>query len=430
MAWSGIEQQSNATQVARALGLLYALTGCYDAKGGNVEFPKIPTDNVQGDEFLSADQRAKTLGLAERPLGPARFDSVCSADVYRAILEQRPYPVRGLISFGSNLVLSHADGATAISALQALEFHVHVDLFMNPSARYADIVLPATTPFESEGLKVGFDISEAACGHIQLRRPLVPPIGESRPDTEIIFDLASRMGLGDKFWNGDIDAGYRALLGPSGVTLEALRAAPEGVRVPLETRYRKFAELVNGAPCGFNTPSRRVELYSERLLDHGYPPLPIYEAPLVSHGTNPRLAPRYPLILTCTKDALYCESQHRGLPSLRRRAPDPQVDIHPEAAAARNIAAGDWVQIETPNGQARARARLDATLAPDVVCGQHGWWQGCPEIGAPGYPAVGPDTTNFNLLIGHDAVDRVSGSVPMRAYVCQVERLSAQKPQR
>lgn len=424
MAWSGLEQQTNATQIARAIGLLYALTGNYDSKGGNVEFPAIPAANMQGDEFLSAEQRARTIGLAERPLGTARFDSICSADLYRAILNHEPYAIRGLVSFGSNLIMAHADGETAQKALQALEFHVHVDHFINPSAQSADIVLPSATPFESEGLKVGFEISEDACSLVQLRRPLVEPQGESRSDTQIIFDLACRMGLADKFWDGDIDAAYRAILAPSSITLEALRAAPAGIRVPLVTRYRKFAEVDGHGPRGFNTPSRRIEFFSETLLDHGYPPLPDYEEPLVSHQSEPRLAPRYPLILTCAKDPHYCESQHRSLPSLRRRAPDPQVDIHPDAAAARDICAGDWVRIETPNGQARARARLDGSLAPNVVCGQHGWWQDCKEIGAQGYPPTGPETANFNLLISHDAVDPVSGSVPLRAYVCQITRVA------
>jgi len=424
MAWSGLEQQSNATQIARSIGLLYALTGSYDARGGNVEFPVIPSANLEGDEFLSADQRAKTLGRAERPLGVGRFDSICSADLYRAILDHRPYRVRGLVSFGSNLPMAHADGETALKAFQALDFYVHADLFMNPGAEFADIVLPVTSPFESDALKVGFEISEAACSLVQLRRALVPPRGESRSDTRIIFDLACRMQLGGFFWDGDIDAAYRALLAPSGITLEALREAPEGIHVPLDTRYRKFAEIVDGAPRGFNTPSRRIEFFSETLFAHGYPPLPHYEEPLVSHRSEPGLVARYPLILTCTKDSLYCESQHRGLPSLRRRATDPQLDIHPDAAAARDISAGDWVRIETPHGQARARARLDRSLSPNVVCGQHGWWQGCPEIDAPGLPPVGPDTANFNIVIGHDAVDPVSGSVPMRAYVCQITAIA------
>ncbi len=422
MAWSGLEQQSNATQMARAIGLLYALTGNFDAKGGNVQFTGVPANGIGGDEFLGAAQREKTLGRAERPLGPGLYDHVTSAEIYRGILEHEPYAVRGLVSFGSNLLLAHADGARGREALSKLEFHLHTDHFLNPTAELADIVLPTTTPFEHEGLKIGFEISEAACSLIHLRRQLVEPQGEARPDIRILFDLACRMGYGADFWEGDIEAAWRHQLEPSGVTLEDLRAHPEGIRVPLETRYRKFAEEVEGKPRGFATPSGKLELYSETLHDHGYTALPEYEEPLVSLRAQPKLAARFPLILTCTKDSLYCESQHRGLPSLRRRAPDPQVDMHPETAAARNISAGDWVSIDTPNGTAKARARFDDALDPQVVCGQHGWWQDCPELEAPGYPVVGPETANFNLVIGHDAVDPVSGSVPMRAYLCELRR--------
>ena len=424
MAWSGLEQQSNATQIARSIGFLYALTGNFDEVGGNVAFPAVSTNNVQGDEFLSEAQREKTLGRADRPLGPGRYDHVTSADIYRAIVDREPYAIRGLVSFGSNLLVAHADGERGREALRELEFHVHADHFLNPTAELADIVLPTTTPFESEGLKIGFETSEAACKLIQLRRRLVEPIGESRSDIQIIFDLACHLGFGEQFWNGNIDEAWRHQLAPSGVTLEELRQTPEGIRVPLATRHRKFAEVIDGHPRGFNTPSRKIEIYSETLLEHGYAPMPDYEEPLVSHHAQPTLAGRFPLTLTCTKDSLFCESQHRGLPSLRRRAPDPQVDIHPEAAAPRQIEPGDWVVIETPNGAVRARARFDNALDPSVVCGQHGWWQGCAEIGVPDIPPFGSESANFNLLISHNAVDPVSGSVPMRAYVCDVRRVT------
>ena len=68
------------------------------------------------------------------------------------------------------------------------------------------------------------------------------------------------------------------------------------------------------------------------------------------------------------------------------------------------------------------RARLNDTLDRQVVCGEHGWWQACAEIGAPGYDPFSPDGSNFNLLIGNAAIDPVSGSVPHRAYLCQVSR--------
>jgi len=128
------------------------------------------------------------------------------------------------------------------------------------------------------------------------------------------------------------------------------------------------------------------------------------------------------LILTSAKNLLFCESQGRELPSLRRQAMDPEVELHPQAAAERGIHPGDWVYLETPEGRVRARARLNETLKPDVVCGQHGWWQACPEVGAPGYDPFSSEGANFNLLIGNDAIDPVSGSVPHRAYLCQIHR--------
>jgi len=70
----------------------------------------------------------------------------------------------------------------------------------------------------------------------------------------------------------------------------------------------------------------------------------------------------------------------------------------------------------------RARAQLNDSLAPNVACGQHGWWQACPEIGAPGYDPFGPDGANLNLIISNAAIDPVSGSVPHRAYLCQITR--------
>jgi hypothetical protein len=78
--------------------------------------------------------------------------------------------------------------------------------------------------------------------------------------------------------------------------------------------------------------------------------------------------------------------------------------------------------VETPLGSVRARVRLNESLAPNVACGQHGWWQDCAEIGADAYDPFSADGANFNLIIGDDAIDLVSGSVPHRAYLCEVRR--------
>jgi anaerobic selenocysteine-containing dehydrogenase len=411
--WSGLEQHSGTTQAIRAINVLYALTGSLDVPGGNVLFEAVPSNQVDGREFLSG-ARPPAVGAAQRPLGPARYGFVTGEDFYTAALDGR---IKALVSFGGNLVMAHADSVRGREALRALDFFVQADLFMTPTAELADIVLPVTTPFESEALKIGFETSQEAQSLVQLRQPLVAPRGEARSDLQIVFDLATRLGLGAAFWEGDIEAAFRHQLAPSGITLEELRAHPEGVRVPLVTRYRKYAGT------GFATPSGKVELYSATLAAHGYSPLPAFEEPLTSPRSRPDLADRYPLVLSCAKSLFFCETQHRQVAALRKSAPDPQVEIHPSTAAARGITAGDWVWLDTPHGRIRARARLNPSLDPQVVFGQHGWWQDCDELGLPGYPPYGPDSANLNLVLRQTPSDPISGSSPMRASVCDISPL-------
>jgi anaerobic selenocysteine-containing dehydrogenase len=423
--WSGLEQHSNTTQAVRAINLLYALTGDLDAPGGNVLFAEVPTNPIAGAELLPPEQAARALGLADRPLGLARFGVVTGEDFYTAALEGRPYRARGLVNFGANYVMAHGNSTRGRDALAALDFFVHADLFLNPTAELADLVLPVTSAFEAEGLRIGFEVSQAAQSRVQLRRPVSAPRGEARSDLQIVFDLATRLGLGEHFWDGDLDAGFRHQLAPSGVTLEQLRETPAGISLPLTTRHRKYAETDDGVPLGFATPSRRVELFSEQLADHGYPPLPQFEEPRTSPRSRPDLAERFPLVLTCAKSLWFSETQHRQVATLRKRVPDPQVELHPDTAAGRGIAAGDWVRIVTPLGSIRSRAKFNASLDPQVVCGQHGWWQACDELGLPGYPPFGPGSANLNAVLDQGPSDPVSGSSPLRSSVCDVVPLAA-----
>jgi anaerobic selenocysteine-containing dehydrogenase len=420
-AWSGHEQHANVTQTARAMSLLYALTGCFDQLGGNVLFPAPPAAPITGADLPAAQGMAPALGISERPLGPSRWGFVTTRDLYRAMTDSQPYKVAALIGFGANMLLAHADGARGRDALAALDFYAHADLFMTPTAAMADVVLPVASAFEREGLKVGFEISTAAQSLIQLRPQIVPPPGQARPDTDIVFDLASRLGLGAEFWNGDIDAAYRHQLAPTGVSLDQLRATPGGVRVPLELRIAKHAERgADGTARGFATPSGKVEIYSQTFLDNGYQPLPEFLEPQIGPVVRPDLAAEFPLVLTSAKPALYQQTQFRGLSRLRTHAQYPEVELHPSAALARGIANGAWVAIETPDGSVRARARINESLDPRVVVGQHGWWQSCDAIGAPGYDAFASHGANYNLLIGSKDLDPVSGTASHRATLCEI----------
>lgn len=413
-SWSGIEQHANTTQMIRGTNVLYALTGCFDAPGGNVLFSPVPTNPIDGLELLSDEQRARAIGLEDRPLGPARFEFITGEDFYTAALEHRPYRARGLVNFGGNLVMAHGDSGRVRDALASLDFFVHADTFRGPTADLADIVLPVASPFEAEALRVGFEVSQQAESHVQLRRPVVVPLGEARSDLQIVFALAERLGLGEHFWDGDVDAAWRYQLAPSGVTLEELRAEPRGLTLDLPTAHRKHEVR------GFRTPTGLIELYSQDMAEHGQPPLPTFAEPPLSPRSRPDLVAKYPLVLTCAKSLRYCESQHRQVAELRRAAPDPQVEVHPATAAARGIEGGDWVRITTPNGAVTARAKLNAGLEPGVVCAQHGWSQGCDELDLPSSDPFALGGVNLNLVLRQTPSDPVSGSSPLRASICEV----------
>jgi len=194
-----------------------------------------------------------------------------------------------------------------------------------------------------------------------------------------------------------------------------------GVRVPLTTHHAKHADLdARGNARGFATPSRKVELWSETFLDHGYSALPEFIEPQIGPVARPDLAARFPLVLTCAKPTLFCQTQHRALPSLRKRAPHPEIELHPETAAARGIVAGSWVAVETPAGGMRARARLNDRLDPRVIVGEHGWWQDCKELGLTGYDPFSPEGANFNRTVDATIRDPISGTPAHRANLCEV----------
>ncbi|MGH7855411.1 MAG: molybdopterin-dependent oxidoreductase, partial [Candidatus Binatia bacterium] len=104
---NGVGQHTNATQTSRAIATLYALLGDFDRPGGDVVFPKAPLNAVSGKEFLSKEAALERIGRERKPLGPPAKPGNCAAyDIFTAILENRPYPVKALLNFGSNTVLN------------------------------------------------------------------------------------------------------------------------------------------------------------------------------------------------------------------------------------------------------------------------------------------------------------------------------------
>jgi anaerobic selenocysteine-containing dehydrogenase len=190
--------------------------------------------------------------------------------------------------------------------------------------------------------------------------------------------------------------------------------------MPGTARFRKYAAEQNGRPRGFNTPDKKVEIYSHAFAAHGFPALPEYIEPLVSPVSRPEVAEQYPLVLTNAKFTTFIHSQLRGLASLRKTSPDPTADIHPETAQRFGIKHKAWMLIESPRAEIKARARVTSAIAPGIVCCQHGWWQECKELELPGYDSYGNGSANPSLLIGAEIADPISGSLPHRSYLCRV----------
>ncbi len=420
---NGVGQHTNATQTSRAIATFYAFFGNFDQPGGNVVFPKAPVNTVSGKEFLPKEMAQQRIGRERKPLGPPAKPGNCAAyDIFTAVLEGRPYPVKALLNFGSNTIMSTGDSQRAREAFRALDFAVAAELFMTPTAELCDYVLPATSFLEMAN--VGNDFRHRAQGklHVQYRPAAVAPLAERRSDTWMIFELAKRLGLGEDFWQGEIDTAYEYELAPTGITLTQLKASPGGITVSATPRHEKYSAVgESGHPRGFNTPDKKVAVYSHTFAAHGFAPLPEYAEPMISPVTRPDIAAEYPLVLTNAKFTTYIHSQLRGLPSLRKAAPHPTADIHPQTAARYGIEDKAWMLIESPRGAIRAKARVSDAIGPGVVCCQHGWWQECKDLELPGYDSYGAGSANPSLLIGSDIADPISGSLPHRSFLCRVK---------
>lgn len=414
--WVGLEQDNDAMHTNRAVCIFYALTGQYDKRGSNVLFAITPTNPITGRELLPKGKAQLRLGRDKHPLGPpADPGLVQAAEVYDAILTAKPYAIKAAVLFGTDPLLGHGDPLRGKAALEALDFYVHVDTTINPSAMFADLILPATTCWEREALLPSFEMAEDTLNWAQLRPAVAKPVGESRSEVGIIFDLAKRLGIAQHFFDGNIEAALAHQLAPSGLTTKQLRANPVGMRAPVTTRYEKYAEIdsLNGKPRAFDTPTGKIEIYSATFAAAGHSPLPQFETSGQSNN-------EYPLTLTFFRDIHFCDEQHRNIPRLRRAVPEPFVEIHPTTAEANEIAEGDWIILETKTGKVKLKAKLNDSLDPHVAATVYGWWQACQELGLMGQDAFSQNGANTNLLIPNSDNDAISASVAHRGQRCRV----------
>ena len=404
---NGVDTSVNGFQTGRALLILMGLAGSIDIPGGNVLWvppkgvkPKsqLFDMSVAGTQFMPADKKARIITGGKYP-----FARNCHPPTFwKSVITGEPYRVRGIWIVGSNPLLTATQGLTIEKALRDyMEYTVVSDMFMTPTAQLADLVLPAAHWLEQDDV---VSMHKIWC---VLARKKLAQIGETRDDRDVIFDVAHGLGLYDAFPWPDRYTYLNWLLEETGMSFEEFK---EKDMLFGEMRYRKYETH------GFRTPTGKFEFYSTIVEHEGRPPLPIYAEPPLSPVSTPELAKEYPFILmTGTKVLDYFHSEMHQIESLRRRHPDPMVQIHPDAAASLGISGGDWVCVESPYGKARLRAKLFDGIAPDVVNAEHAWWY--PEAPPPDYRWK---ESCVNLLFGDEHFDPDTGAEPLKCYLCKV----------
>jgi len=329
---------------------------------------------------------------------------------WEAILTGKPYPIRAVFDQGTNTLCSMGSAYHAYEAFKSedLELHVSMDHFLTPTGALADYVLPATDAMEHPTLTNlwGMTGSEFA------REAAVEPMYERKDDYQLWADLGKRLGQADQ-WPDTLEEWLDKLLVPAKTTLREL--AQTAGHHP-EKRYRQYEEN------GFGTFSGKVELVPSLLQQLGYDPLGGYEEPPWSPVSSPEMAKEYPLILISgSRVREFHHSSHRHLEKIRRRYPDPIMEISPEKAAELGINEGDWVWIETPMGKVKQRARLLEGMPPLVVHADGYWWFPEKEEAEPSL--FGVWESNIDAIVPDEpGLFDYTGNSYFRGLLCRVSK--------
>ncbi len=360
---NGLDMQLNVFQDTRAVCILRALTGNLDQPGGDFIPQPVPARNIQLRERLPQGvppiTRDYPLFNTFNPTWGLHAQS-CLID---AIVDEVPYPIRMLVVQSGNPAVTMTDSARVRRAFEKLEFLVVIDPFMTQTAQYAHVVLPASSCFEKTQLNRAYLRNNL----VILQKQVIDCLGDSWPDWKITFDLARRLGLERDFPWQTIEEAIDYQLEPAGITVAALREKPMGIAAG-ETAYQKYRA------SAFATPSGKVELYSERLKQHGHEPVPYLQGWRGNPISFADRSAEFPLIgISGARPSRFTHSQFHNIPSLLGRKPEGQVDIHPLDANDRDITSGDLLKITTPRGQVHMRARISEEVHRGSIRIAWGW---------------------------------------------------------
>ncbi len=365
----GIQRHQNGGQTFRALLCLPAIVGQYGVRGGGLAYST--------GSYAAWDREA--IGHASECPPPPR--SINMNRLGAALTgEVTDPPIMSLFVYCANPLASSPNARLIEQGLRREDlFTVVHELFMTDTARYADIVLPATSQLEHLDL-------HRAYGHryLTLNQPAIAPLGEAKSNWEVSRLLARAMGYTEPWLRESAEEAIRGVLDASrahnpflaDITFERLQR--EGT-VRLTLSPEDEVPFANGH---FPTPSGKVELWSATLAAQGLDPLPHYEPPTeyVAHPLEDGW-----LTLISAAPHHFVSSSMANQPSLRRKEGEPHIEINPVDAAARNIRDGDTVIVSNERGQCCLRAVISTNVPVGVVAAAKGHWA-----------SLSPDGRNVN----------------------------------
>jgi anaerobic selenocysteine-containing dehydrogenase len=391
----GMQRVRGGGNATRAIACLPSLTGAWRDRAGGLL--------LSASGWAPVDQHALQRpdlmpGWPNRPPRIINMNAIGDALLHKGDASFGP-KIEAVVVYNSNPVAVAPDSERVAAGFAREDlFTIVLEHFQTDTADYADLVLPATTQFEN------LDIHRSY-GHtyVMVNRPVIAPIGDARPNTEIFRGIARRMEIDESSLYESDEAVARVALNWDDPTLagadwSTLNAAGW---VKLEVPEAPFAQ------GGFRTPSGKCEFASTLLAREGRDPLPDYLPPYESPDGSPELAARYPLSMISPPARNFLNSSFVNVESLRATEGEPHLDIHPADAAPRGIGEGDLVRVYNDRGSMTVRARVTDRVREGVVVGLSIWWK-----------KLSPDGCNANQVTSQALTD-LGGSATF--YDCLVE---------
>ena len=371
----GLQRHAGGGMAVRTIACLPALVGAWRDAAGGVLLSSSGTYPVD----KHALERPDLIGNHPRTINMSAIGD--------ALLEAEP-PVRAIYVYNSNPAAVAPESSKVVAGFSREDlFCVVHDVFLTDTADYADIVLPATTQLEHVDVHSSY-------GHLYVlaNNPAIAPVGEAKPNTEVFRLLAQRMGFDEPcFRESDEEIARHAFSAthPRTRDLDWEKLKTEGFqRLAVPATFAPFAR------GNFPTPSGKCEFYSETLARQGLDPLPVYTPPRESVASNPELARRYPLAMISPPARHALNSTFANLPVFLEHERTPWLEMHPDDAAARNIATGDRIRVHNDRGELTLTAKVTERARRGVVVALSIWWR-----------KLSPDGNNANALTGQALTD-------------------------